>query len=75
MLLGKLDGKVDVILSQSVKHSERMDQLEKHLRDTETRVDRIETQAKSKAGLVSSVSSVIAVVISIGGFVKGIWFK
>ena len=79
MMLGKLDGKVDIILSQNAQHAQRMDKIEAAQRETEIRVDRIETEAKaskeSKKGLISVVTSVIAVFTSVGGLLARYVYK
>lgn len=78
MLLGKLDGKVDAILNQIVQHSTRMDRLEEKHHALSMRVQTIENidtaSTTSKSRLWTYITSAGALLVSIAGLVKSLWF-
>ena len=70
LLLGRLDGKMDMILSNQSSQSDRISHAEERLSDVETDVTKLKTHQASKTQFVSWMLSGIAVFISCIPFVK-----
>jgi hypothetical protein len=68
LMLGRIDGKLDMVLSQQVSHGGRLDNHDNHFSDLETRIAQLEARQDEKKTNRSFLMSVGALIVSLAGF-------
>jgi hypothetical protein len=75
LLLGRLDGKMDMLLSQQSIHASKMEATDKRLVNLDQRITSLEASKAEGKSNRSYTISIMSIVIAAGAALKGMFYR